>query len=180
MSTTRPYNIINPKLVCMAFFIVLAVLFCLFARFTLLRLIEKVYIPLIPNFLSILLSSAFIAYLFSPALSKKGHWIKFLCIGFSMALSVLISASLIYFFRAWVGGAPIFALAHQWQDYFVIYGSIIAIQISIMGLWAIPITGLAALYYSKIFLPKLLTIEKNQSALEKTSKKTKDENRPST
>lgn len=160
---------LHPRMLSSLFFIVYALLFSLFIRFTIYPLLNKIFYPLIPRLTTVLLTAALLGFLFSPLLQKKGHWFRFFCIGVLMAICAILLTSLVVYFYAWHNGAHIFQVNRPMTDYFVIYGSIVAILTSAVGIWLLPLTGLVVIYFNKRFLPSLLHIEQKT---QKSSKAT--------
>ncbi|MFC3909161.1 hypothetical protein ACFORL_08765 [Legionella dresdenensis] len=139
------------------FFAIYSLLFLLFTKYTLLSLQESKLLPLFPALLITPITGAFAGYLFGAAIARQKQWYKALLLGFLLAIIAILLISLVLLGHGYYYEAPIFQQVKDWEDCLVLYGAILLSITLIVGLWLIPITGLAAVYFNRHFFPGLLT-----------------------
>lgn len=151
---------INPRMIAAIFFVVFALLFLFFAKYTLLSLKNNQTFPLLPSLGFSLICGTIAGVIAGNWLSKTRNWLKCFLMGILLGLGTLIILSICLFINAYSSDAFFFNQIHRWQDYFVIFGVIFLSMLFIIGLWLIPLTGLAAVYFNKRFFPGLVAVEK--------------------
>lgn len=170
-STPVKKDLVSPEFASSMFFVIFAILFLLFTKYSLLPLEMSNDIPFVSSFIVALFTAAFLGRVFAKSLTKQYHWLRIFLTGVLMAILAILIASVVFFIRAWFYDAALFRLAHHWQDYFIIFGLRVVMTASVIGLWLGVLTGLAALYFNKHFYPRLKAFENTQA----TSKNTPDE-----
>ncbi len=143
----------NPRLIGALYFAIFAVAFNLLAKYFLFIFKAGELLPFFSSTLLLLLLFALFGSLFSKRLvatHKPGHifaWGMLLAITITPFYS--LGLQLIYY----VHNHAIYNNLHQWQDYIVLYGVMTLFFILIAGIWLIPLTGCAALLFSRRFIP---------------------------
>jgi|GEM_PF-2224154 len=150
---------LNPKMASAVFFAIYALMFLLFAKYTLLSLRDGMLLPLFPSLLIAPITGAFAGWWFGSVLAQPGKWFRAMIFGILLAVIALLLASLAVFVHAYFYDNTMASRLTHWQDFFIFYGVILASMTLIIGLWLIPITGLAAVYFNKRFLPGLLAAD---------------------
>lgn len=164
-------NFISPEFASAGFFMLFGSLFLIFTKYTLLPLNVSHQLPLLSSLIVILFTAAFLGRVFARLLIKPQPSIRLFIIGILMAMAAILIISLSFFIRSWIYGAPLLQLAHNWQDYFIIFGLLVVTTSSVIGLWLAILTGMAAIYFNKRFYPKLMAF----NAAQPTSKDTPNE-----
>lgn len=162
-------DLINPEFAATIFFVIYAVLFLLFTKYSLIPLEMSADIPIVSSLIVALFIAAFLGRLFAKSLAGQHHWIRIFLTGVCMAILAILIASVIFFIRAWFYDASLFKLVHHWQDYFIIFGLRVLMTASIIGLWLGLLTGIAAIYFNKRFYPGLKAFDKQQTSEKDTS-----------
>lgn len=157
-------ELISPQFASSMFFVIFAILFLLFTKYSLLSLEMSNVIPFVPSFIVTLFTAALLGRIFATSLTGQYHWIRIFLTGVLMAILAILIASLVFFIRSWFYDAAVFRMVHHWQDYFIIFGLRILMTASVIGIWLGLLTGLAALYFNKHFYPKLKAFENMQAA----------------
>lgn len=157
-------NLISPEFSSTVFFVIFAFLFLIFSKYTLLPLEMSSGVPLLPSSSIALILAAFLGRVFARALVGKRHWFRVFLTGVLMALAAILISGLVLFIRAWIYNSPLWQLAHHWQDYFIILGVCVVMIASVIGVWLVALTGLAAVYFNKRFYPRLMAFDKRQPA----------------
>lgn len=152
-------SVITAEFAGTVFFGSYAVLFLLFTEYTLLPLQGSLHLPLYPSIFIILFAGAIVGRQFAPRLVRETYWLKLLLLGFLLAIVCILIASLSLLVRAILYDPTFFSGIHHWQDYFIAYGLIMLSITLVLGPWLIPLTGLAAIYFSRRFFPKLKAVE---------------------
>jgi hypothetical protein len=160
---------LSPRFAGAVFFAIYALLFMLFTKYSLLSLKTSALLPLLPSIFISLIIGAFAGGIFGKILAKESHWLKPFLIGVLLACLVLILASLGVFLYSYVKDVTLSNI-HHWQDYWVIYGTILLSLALTIGLWLIPVTGLIAIYFNKHFFPSLIAIDQKRLQEEKQIK----------
>ena len=106
-----------------------------------------------------LLASALLGREFGKILSKPSHWIRLFGTGIAMAILAILLVSIGAMVHAALYDASVFAKLHSWKDYFIIYGLLVATITLIIGVWLLPLTGIAAIYFNRRFFPRLKAID---------------------
>ena len=153
---------IGPRLAAAVFFSIYALCFLIFAKYTLLSITDSLKLPLFPSVFLVLFTGAYLGGLFGTVLAKSRFWYHSLIIGCIMAVLAILLISLAVMIHAWFFDSAFFARLHNWRDYFVIYGMLVLSISLIVGLWLVPLTGLAAIYFNKQFLPGLLAVDQQR------------------
>ncbi|WP_028388007.1 hypothetical protein [Legionella fairfieldensis] len=168
---------LSPRLAGAIFFAIYALLFTLFAKYTLLSLRDSALLPLLPACLTALITGAFAGSLFGETLAKKAHWSRSLLSGILLACLSLLLGTLAILTYHYLNNASFFSNFHRWQDYLLIYGAILLSLVLTIGVWLIPLTGLIAIYFNNYFLPGLMAIDQKrlQSENQPVTKASNDE-----
>lgn len=153
---------LSPQFAGAVFFAIFSLLFVLFTKYMLLSLKDSLRLPLLLTLFSVIGISACIGALLGNVLAKPRHWFRLLLIGFSLAILAIVLASLGILLHACYYQAPLIHSLHHWQDYVIIYGVIVVSVTLIVGVWLIPATGLATIYFNKHFLPGLIAVDKQR------------------
>ncbi|MDP1602565.1 MAG: hypothetical protein Q8M03_04805 [Legionella sp.] len=140
------------------FFAIYALLFLLFTKYTLLSFQNSLRLPLFPSFLIALLAGAILGRLFVKKLAQKSHWFRVFLWGCLVALIAILFISLFVLVYSYFYDASFLNHLPKWQDYFIIYGLVVLSVTLVVGVWLIPLTGFAAIYFNKHFLPGLLAV----------------------
>lgn len=150
---------VSPRITGAVFFAIYALLFLFFAKYTLLSLQNASTLPFFPSMLVALLLGAFAGSISSKWLAKSGASLRTLLIGIIIAVLALLILSLGAFIHSCLNDPVFFNRLHHWQDYFLVYGAIFLSLLLIIGVWLVPLTALAAVYFNKRFLPGILALE---------------------
>lgn len=149
------------------FFAIFGLCFLIFAKYTLLSLATNLNLPMFPAVLLVLITGAYLGSYFGEALAKCKTWYHALLIGCFMAVLGILFISLSTMVRAWIFDTGVYDKLHGWRDYVVVYGLLVASITLLAGVWLIPLTGLAAIYFNKHFLPRLLLVSQRQAKNDK-------------
>ncbi|WP_058442166.1 hypothetical protein [Legionella brunensis] len=154
----------NPQFAGAIFFAIFYLLLLVFTKYTLIPLKDSALIPLLPASLITIIIGGLVGSVFGAMLAKKSTWIRPFLIGLLVACIVLLLLSLIVMAYYYFTNSPLISRLQRWQDYFIFYGVILSTLSLTLGLFLIPFTGLASLYFNKRFWPGLVTAaQKRQS-----------------
>jgi len=159
MMTKQPVQLISPRFAAALYFAFLAIIFLVLAKFILLSVANNLNLPLLPMLLSVILTGAIAGALFGEWLAKPQAWWRLMLLGCALALLGLFQITWGILVRAWLFENVFFQHLQRWQDYVVVFGLVFSSVTLIVGLWMIPLTGLAAIYFNKHFLPGLLAAD---------------------
>lgn len=155
MSNASSNTSLSPKFAGAIFFGIYGLLFFIFTKYTLLSMQDSNSLPLYPSLFISLACGIFCGKLFGPWLARKKEWWGLLLVGILLAVVAII-----------IGGACIFLYSydafkqfHSIRDYLLFYGMILVSITLIVGPWFIPLTGVAAVYFNKRFLPGLIAAD---------------------
>jgi hypothetical protein len=161
---------LNLRFAGAVFFSIYSLLLMLFTKYTLLTLRETALLPLLPSIFIALITGAFTGYCFGKMLAKKGKWYRSFFIGLLLACLFLILGSIAVLIHSYFTDSTFLNRSQQWQDYFVIYGAILAMLTVTIGSWLIPLTGLIAVYFNKQFLPGLIAADTERLKTDNSTK----------
>lgn len=156
-------NPITPQFAATIFFAIFALMFFIFAKYTLLSIDLSIQLPLLPFIIAMMITGALIGKCFGKTLAKETAWYKLFFLGVLIAIITLLLFSMAIFLRAYFKSSSevnFFTHYHQWREYFIFFGVLVIWITSTIGLWLMPLTGLAAIYFNKRFLPGLLAFDK--------------------
>mgnify|MGYP003388106233 CR=1 FL=1 len=169
-NTTSESPAISPKFAGAIFFAVYALLFMLFAKYTLLSLRDTALLPFFSSILIAAVTGAFTGALFGGLLAKKSQWTRPFLMGIPLACLSLILGSLgIMIHYALSDPALLNRLGH-WHDYLVLYGVILLSLVLTIGVWLVPITGIVSIYFNRHFFPGLRAADQQRLATKKPNK----------
>ncbi|WED42161.1 hypothetical protein [Legionella cardiaca] len=152
-----------PRFAAVIFFIVFNLLLLLFTKYTLLSIKDSNLIPLLPALLVSIILGILIGSIFGKILAQKGSGIRSFLIGMLIACFMLILLSFLLFAHYYFNDSSLILRFQHWQDYFIFYGTILLTLAITLGIWVIPLTGLASLYFNKRFWPGLVAVGKKQT-----------------
>lgn len=165
----------NPRFAAAVFFGMFAVFFTLFAKYTLLSLQDSLRLPLLPALVVVLFTGAYLGSLFGLVLAKCRVWYQCFLIGVLMAVFAILLTSLSILLYCWFFNDPLMQTLHGWHDYVVLYGALVLSVTLIIGVWLIPLTGFAAVYFNVSFLPGLSAVDKQRQLDERRKDQSSDE-----
>ena len=141
------------------YFALFALLYFLFTKYTLLSLKDDMQLPFFPSGIFVFLIGGLIGRQFASLLAKKSHWLRSMMIGFIIAIVAILIAGVCVLIHSYFYDATFINSLKHWQNYFIVYGVIVLSITFVIGVWLIPLTGLAAIYFNKRFLPGLLAVD---------------------
>jgi hypothetical protein len=150
---------ITPEFAASIFFSIFALLFFLFSKYTLLSLKTSMVIPIFPYLIITLFTGTFIGKVFGTTLAKPRHWFLVFLIGVFLAFVGILLASLSLLIYSYMFDATLMQRIYHWQDYFIVYGLIALSMMLLIGVWLLPLMGLASVYFNKHFFPGLLAVD---------------------
>ncbi|KTD50203.1 hypothetical protein Lqui_1528 [Legionella quinlivanii] len=160
MNSISEQKPISARFAAAVFFGIFAFLFLIFTRYTLLPLKASQGFPLgyaliVVPFIGILLGA-----LFGNQLAKPSRWWRPFLLGILLAIVYLLIISLAVLVNSYWND-PNFARLSV-KDNMVVFGAIYLSATLIIGLWLIPVTALAAVYFNKHFFPGLRAVDKRR------------------
>jgi len=131
-----------------------AVVFNLLAKYSLFIFKAGQLLPVFSSTLLAFILGALFGHCFGPRIATAKSSAHMFAWGALLGLSIIPFYSLglqfiYYFHNHWM-----YEKLHQWQDYFVLYGVVMLFFTLIAGVWLIPLTGLAAVHFTRRFLPR--------------------------
>lgn len=157
MTTTSPP--MSPRFAAAVYFALIALVFLIIAKYILLSLAGNLDLPLMGMVFTVMITGAFTGALFGRWLAKPQAWWKVMILGFVLAIVAIFQITCGILIKAYVYEIQWMAQLTNWQDYWVVFGMIFLSVTLIAGVWMIPLTGLAAIYFNKHFLPGLLAVD---------------------
>ena len=146
-------NTISPNVVAAFYFAICTFSFNLLAKYFLYIFKMGSLLPLISSSLLSVVLGALFGSLFGQRLAMATKLTHIFSWGTLLAITMIpfysLGLQLIYYLH----NHAIYQNLHQWQDYFVLYGVMLLFFLLIAGIWFIPFTGVAALYFTQSFLP---------------------------
>lgn len=167
MNTSKNTDSLSPKVACAVFFAIYSLFFLLFAKYTFLSMNDGKLIPLLPSILILLVLSVLIGAVFGRLLAKQRHWLPLFLWGCLVALIGILFVGLVTLFYHHFYDTTFVSRIHSWKDYFIIYGLVVASITLVIGLWLIPLTGFATIYFNKRFLPGFINAASKANSLSK-------------
>ena len=158
----KPLNTFSNKFAAGLFFSIFSLLFFLFTKYTLLSIQSRLSLPLFPLLFLVVFASGYVASKFGNALAKPASWYRVFFIGLLLAIIAILLISLVVLCWTIFQKDPILSELHNWKDYFVFLGLIFVSITLIIGVWLIPLTGLAAIYFNRRFLPGLKAVDETR------------------
>ncbi|KTD66148.1 hypothetical protein [Legionella spiritensis] len=153
------HSSVSPGMMGAVFFALFAVLFFIFAKYTLLSLQSNQLLPFFPSMFITLILGALLGWLFGPWLATAKNWGRSLGTGILMALLSLLLISLGAFLYSYLNDTAFFARLQNGLDYLIVYGVLFLSIVLTIGVWLIPLMAIAAVYFNKRFWPGLIAIE---------------------
>lgn len=150
---------LSPQFAALIFFTLFSLLFFLFIKFALL---SKDNVPFILGISGSGLLGALFGYLNAPLLAKQQSLSRLIITGIAMAIVAILLISLVVLLHGYYKGGALLHSLHSWQDYCIIYGVIVASLGLIIGVWLIPVTVVAVVYFNKRFFPELVQLDKRR------------------
>ncbi|MCA0404483.1 MAG: hypothetical protein LCH30_11975 [Proteobacteria bacterium] len=157
----------NPRYVAMFFFAFNAILFVILTKYTLLSFNQAKILPLWPTLGLGILIGGFLGNLFGSSIATQKHWFKTILIGLAMALLALIILTLVLFIYYYSHRETIFVNLQGIKNYFILAGTLFLSLLLTIGLWLIPLTSLAALYFNRYFYPRLIKAASDSKPIQK-------------
>lgn len=159
---------ITPEFAGTLFFAIFAALFLIFTKYTLIPLQGSLHLPLYPALFIALVSGAIIGRKFAGRLAKENRWLRLFLLGLMMGILAIFIASISALIRSCLYDTSFLPSLHYWQDYFIAYGLIVLSIALVIGIWLVPLCGLAAIYFNKRFLPGLIAADNRNRCSENT------------
>jgi hypothetical protein len=153
---------LNPKFAGAIFFAIYGVLIILFSKYALFTLQDRAILPLLTSIPVAVITGAFLGGCFGKSLAKERPWYLSFCIGLLIACLSLLLGSIAILLHYYFTNATLLNQLRYWQDYFIIYGAILASLTVTVGIWFILLTGFVALYFNKRFLPGLIAADRQR------------------
>lgn len=156
---TQTAQSMNPRFASAVYFALLGLVFLLLAKYIMLSLASNLNLPLMPMILTAMITGALAGALFGNWLAKPHSWWQLMLLGCALAIVALLQITGGILFRAWMFDNTFAQHLNSSLDYLVVFGLVFLTVTLIVGVWMIPLTGLAAIYFNKHFLPGLLAVD---------------------
>lgn len=153
---------LNPRIPAALFFAIFSLLFMLLIKYALLPLEGAGILPLFTSSLAAIGTGISVGIIFANQLIKGGSWLRPFTVGLAMGLLALILISVRLFIYAYTINPTFFSQFKHWQEYLVFYGAILASLLPTLGIWLLPATGIAAVYYNRQFYPGFLALDRQR------------------
>lgn len=153
---------LNPRIPAVLFFAIFSLLFMLVIKYALLPLEGTGILPLFSSSLVAIGIGISLGMLFGSPLIKSRSWFGAFALGLLMGNIALVIMSIRLFIYAYTINPSFFVQFQHWQDYLIFYMAILVSLYVTLGIWLLPATGIAALYYNKRFYPGFLALDKQR------------------
>lgn len=152
---------ISPRFAAALFFAIYALLFLVFTLYTLLSLKDSAGFPVGISFILIPLLGACLGAIFGQKMGqgRTAWWIIVLwsILMSLMAIAILSSAA---FINSLVYDPSFLQRLHSFLDFLVIFALFFTYIFLIIGVWLIPLSAVAAMYFNRRFYPGLVAVDK--------------------
>lgn len=153
---------LNPRIPAALFFAIFSLLFMLVIKYAIIPLEGRAILPLFSSSVVAIGTGISVGLIFSHQLIKTGSWFRPFAIGLGMGTIALVLISIRLFIFAYTANPSFFDQFQNWQEYLVFYAAILISLFPTLGVWLLPATGIAAVYYNKQFYPGFDALDKQR------------------